>query len=196
MEKNKLELVDEFGELKFPSQVLKNFLGLVTHKKSSFENMIPKKILNFLKKNKISFEIISHKKVYTAFDKVRTLKNSPQSVAKVVFLKAKNKIFAFVLSASQKLDLKKAKKFLKEKEVKIASEKIIQNKIKGFKLGAIPPFEEILKIPVFFEKKLLKLKEVILPAGDWQSSLKLKKEELKKIVKKERIGDFFQKKGE
>ena len=159
--------------------------------------MIPKKILNFLKKNKIFFELISHKKVYTAFDKAKTLKISPQKIGKIVFLKAKNKIFAFVLSASQKLDLKKVKKFLKEKEIQIASERVIQNKVKGLKLGAIPPFEEILKMPVFFEKTLLKLKEIILPAGDWKSSLKLKREELKKIIKKERIGDFFQKnKGE
>ncbi len=155
---------------------------------------IPKKILKFLEKSKVKFEILEHKTVYTAFDKAQTLKVPQKIVGKTLVIKKDRDLVLGVIPADCILDLKKIKKVTKGKKIELASEKLIKNKLKGAKVGAIPPFGFLWKIPTFIDKRLMKEKEIILNGGDYNFSIKINPKELKNLIPDLVFASFSKKK--
>jgi Ala-tRNA(Pro) deacylase len=141
---------------------------------------VPKKIINFLEKSKVKHEIIKHRKVYTAFDKSQTLKVSPKIVAKTLILKADKNLIFILIPADRKLDFRKAKKL--GKKVNLATERLIKNKIKGVKVGAVPPFGSLWKIPTIADSSFKREKEIILNSGDWEYSIKVSPKDLERLI--------------
>jgi len=141
---------------------------------------VPRRVLNFLKKSKIKFEIIRHKKVFTAFDKSQTLKVPQKIVGKTLVLKVDKKLVLVLIPADKKLDFRKLKKL--GKRVKLASERLIKNKLKGIKVGAVPPFGILWKVPTIVDTSFKKQKEIILNSGDWFHSIKISPKNLQKII--------------
>jgi Ala-tRNA(Pro) deacylase len=161
---------------------------------------IPKKIINFLEKAKVKYEIIEHKTVFTAFDKSQTLKVPEKIVGKTLILKSNNSLFFVLVPANKNLDLKKIKKKVgkdaerpKEK-VELAPERLIKKKIKGVKLGAIPPFGNLWGFQTFVDNSIKKEKEIILNGGDWNFSIKIFTKDLKKLIPDLVFGSFSKKK--
>jgi Ala-tRNA(Pro) deacylase len=154
---------------------------------------VPNKIINFLKKSKIKYNILEHKKVFTAYDKSQTLKVPEKIVGKTLFAKFNNSLAIVLIGADKNLDFKKLKKIL-GKEVKLASERLIKNKIKGVKLGAIPPFGNLWGIKTFVDRSLKKEKKIILNSGDWNFSIEVSPKDLEKLVGDLVWGNFSKKK--
>jgi len=141
---------------------------------------VPKKVLNFLEKSKIKFEIIEHKKVFTAFDKSQTLKVPQKIVGKTLVLKADKKLILALIPANKKLDLRKLKKF--GKKIELAKESQIKKKLKGVKVGAVPPFGVLWGLPTIVDSSFKKQKEMILNSGDWNYSIKISSKNLEKLI--------------
>jgi len=161
---------------------------------------IPKKLINFLEKGKVKYEILKHRTVYTAFDKAKTLKIPEKMVEKTLVLKTDGKLAMVLIPANKNLDLQKFKKLAKAKKIDFASERLIKNKFKGVKVGAIPPFRlqpahhPTRKILTFIDKSLLKNPKIIVNGGDYNFSIKLKSKEIKKLVPDSIFGNFGKKK--
>jgi len=181
---------------------------------------IPKKVINFLEKGKVlpaglpagrqgrqvKYEIIKHRTVYTAFDKAKTLKRGPlaggwrvgrspeKMVGKTLVLKTDGKLAMVLIPANKNLDKEKIKKLLKAKKVELVSERLIKNKFKGVKVGAIPPFGNLWGLRTFIDNSLMREKEIILNGGDYNFSIKLKSKEIKKLVPDSIFGNFGKKK--
>ena len=173
---------------------------------------IPKKVINFLEKGKVKYEIIKHRTVYTAFDKAKTLKVPEKIVGKTLILKTDGKLAIVLIPANRNLDKGKIKKLLKAKKVELASERLIKNKLKarlpryakhcgqGVKVGAIPPFgfqpahHPTRKILTFIDKSLLKNPKIIVNGGNYNFSIKISSNQLKKILPDAIFGNFSEKK--
>ena len=138
---------------------------------------IPKKIINFLDKHDIGYEILEHKTVYTAFDAAQTMGKKLSEIAKTLAVKVDKKYVLVVVPASHKINFDKLKKLLKAKKITIVKEVDIKNIFK-VKPGTLLPFGVFHKIPVFIDKTLLKSKVVIVSAGSYTQSLKLKAKDL------------------
>jgi Ala-tRNA(Pro) deacylase len=136
---------------------------------------------------------LEHKKVFTAFDKSQTLKVPEKIVGKTLVVKFNNNLAIVLISANKNLDFKKLKKIL-GKETKLVSEKLIKNKIKGVKLGAIPPFGGLWGMRTFVDKSLKREKKIILNSGDWQFSIEISPKNLEKLSKDLTWGNFSKKK--
>jgi Ala-tRNA(Pro) deacylase len=155
---------------------------------------VPKKIINFLEKAKVKYKIIKHKTVFTAFDKSQTLKVPEKIVGKTLILKANNSLVFVLIPASKSLDLKKIKKKIEKEKVELASERMIKKRIKGVKLGAIPPFGNLWKCQTFIDNSIKREKEIILNGGDWNFSIKISTKDLKKLIPDLVFGNFSKKK--
>lgn len=152
--------------------------------------MISKKILSFLKKRKIDYEILEHRTVYTAIDKAKTLKVSPEIVVKTLILKGDGEILMALLPGNKKLDFEKFKKCFNlwrkrerkkiAKKVILVKERSLKKYFKGVKLGSIPPFGDLWGIPIFLENSLLKKKKIIINSGEYNFSFKLSPSGIKK----------------
>lgn len=154
---------------------------------------LPQKIKKFLDEKKAKYEILEHKTVFTAFDKAQTLKVPEKIIGKTLVMKVNGKLALVLISASQNLDLKKFKKKTKYKKVDFVSEKLIKTKLKGVKVGAIPPFGILWNLPTFVDKNLMKNPKIIVNGGDYKFSLKISPTILKKLVPDLVIGNFGKK---
>lgn len=161
---------------------------------------LPKKITNFLEKNKTRYEIIEHKTVYTSFDKAKTLKVRPAIIGKTLFLRIDKELAIVLISADKNLDKGKFKKVVNKKrkkegkkavkKIEFASEKLMKNKIKGARIGVIPPFGNLFGFPTFVSKSLLNKPNLILNSGDYNFSIKIRPSYLKKILPDLIVGSF------
>jgi len=170
---------------------------------------ITKKLIKFL--SKVKYEPIEHKIVYTAFDKAQTLRIPEKTVGKTLVVKM-NGAFALVLIPANKiLDKAKFKKlannWLKKtkqkpvKEISFATEVWMKKNLKGVKVGAIPPFENLWPLArrgqrpggglaTFIDKALLKNPKIIINAGDYSASIKISPSTFKKLIPDLVIGSF------
>jgi len=145
--------------------------------------MISKKILSYLEKNKIFHEIVSHKKVFTARDLAATLKEKTNKIAKTLLVKVGGKKYILVIvPANLKLDFNKIKKALKIDKAELATEKAIAKVLK-LKPGTVLPFGSLYKLEILIDKALLKTEKVLVGAGTFTESLRLKVKDLVNVEK-------------
>lgn len=152
-----------------------------------------KRIINYLEKNKIKFKEIKHKTVYTTFDLSRTLKEKINRIAKTLIVKTNQGYAIVVLPADRVVDLKKLKKVLGVKKIEIAKEKIMKSFFK-IKLGTITPFATLhKKVPLCIDKALVRAKDILVSAGSYKDSLRIKIKDLMILEKDHLKGDFSKK---
>jgi len=151
---------------------------------------IAKKITDFLDKNKIKYEKISHRTVYTAYDKAVTLKVKPNIIGKTLILKIDGDLAIVLIPGNKNLDKNKFKKLAKAKKVDFVSETVMKNKFKGVKIGAIPPFGNLWKLQTFIDKTLTNQPKIIVSGGDYNWSIKITPAVLKKTTPDLMAGSF------
>jgi len=152
---------------------------------------IPQKIIKFLGQNKIKYEIINHRTVFTAYDKAATLKVKPNMIGKTLVLKTDKDLVIALIPGNKNLDKNKAKKEINiwrrkqglkpTKNVDFISEAVMKNKFKGIKIGAVPPFGNLYKLPTVVDRGLLKEKNIFLNSGIYESSFKISPAVFKKM---------------
>lgn len=143
---------------------------------------IPQKVIKFLDRAKVRYEPVKHRTVYTAYDKAATSRVPPKIVGKTLVLSLAKQLALVLIPANKNLDKNKLKKAAKAKKVDFVSERIIKNKLKGVKVGAIPPFGSLWKLQTFVDRTLLKAPKIIVNAGDYNWSIKISGASLKKLV--------------
>ncbi|MAF14342.1 MAG: hypothetical protein CMI53_05655 [Parcubacteria group bacterium] len=134
---------------------------------------IPKKTKSYLDKKMAKYDELSHKTVYTAYDAAQTLRRELKDIAKSLLIAADKAYIIAVVPANMRLDLGKLKKALKAKKVSIPKEKVM---VKVFKVkpGAITAFGGLHKVDVWVDRGLLKTKDVIIAAGSFTDSVRMK----------------------
>lgn len=142
---------------------------------------ISSKLTKLLEGNKVKYEIVSHRTVFTAYDKAATLKVKPNMIGKTLVLKTDKDLALVLIPGNKNLDKNKFRKIAKARKIDFISETVMKNKFKGFKLGAIPPFGEIFKFPTFVDKGLLKEKNIFVNTGIYEVSLKLSPKVFEKL---------------
>jgi len=167
---------------------------------------VPQKVIKFLEKNKVKYEIIKHRTVYTAFDKAATLRVRPNLIGKTLVVKADGNLAIVLIPANKNLDKNKFRKIAKAQKddedksssspfatvrvADFASEKLIKNKLKGVKVGAVPPFGDLWKLPTFIDRGLFNNPKIIINSGDYNFSIKITPTSLKKLTPILIIGNF------
>ncbi|MFA6215002.1 MAG: YbaK/EbsC family protein [Patescibacteria group bacterium] len=134
---------------------------------------IPKHIKTYLDKNLAKYDAITHKTVYTAYDAAQTLQKELKEIAKNLLVATDKAYIIAVVPAHMRIDLAKLKQALKVKKVSIPDEKMM---LKVFKVkpGTMTAFGGLHKVEVWVDKSLLKTKDVILTAGSFTDSIRMK----------------------
>ncbi|KKP78035.1 MAG: hypothetical protein A2271_00055 [Candidatus Moranbacteria bacterium RIFOXYA12_FULL_35_19] len=163
---------------------------------------LSKKILKYLEDKKYKFNIIDHKTTFTAWDTAQTEKIEPKMVAKALVMKADNDYLLALISGNKNLDKQKLLKTINArrkkqglksaKKIDFAKEVWMKKNLLG-KVGAVPPFADLLKMEIFVDSLLLKNKKIYVGSGEYTESLLLNVAE---YIKKEEVikGSFSKKK--
>jgi Ala-tRNA(Pro) deacylase len=146
---------------------------------------VPKKIQNYLDKRDTKYAIVTHKKVYTAYDAAQTLKKKLDEIVKNLLVKTDKGYIMVLLPASKNLDMEKLKKLINAKgkgvkKVQIPKEGVM---VKVFKVkpGALPAFGKLHNLEVYMDKSLQKVKKAIFSSGSFNESIEMAIKEFEKL---------------
>ena len=163
---------------------------------------ISKKIIKYLEDKKYKFVIVDHKTTFTAWDTAQTEKVEPKMVVKALVMRADKDYFLALIPSNKNLDKQKLlkvvnahrkKQALKNiKKIDFAKEAWMKKNLLG-KVGAVPPFCDLLKMEIFVDGLLLKNKKIYVGSGEYTQSFLISVSE---YLKKEEIikGSFSKKK--
>ena len=162
---------------------------------------ISKKLIKYLDSNKVKYELVDHKTVFTAHDKAATLKVKPSLIGKTLVIKTDNDLAIVLIPGNKNLDKNKFKKVVSDwrkkqclksiKSLDFISEKVMKNKFKGIKIGAVPPFGVIWKLPTFIDRSLMKQSKIIVNTGGYNHSIRIESTFLKKLIPDLICGSFI-----
>lgn len=145
--------------------------------KSVFEN-----IKDLLDKNKISYKLIEHKPAFTSEDAAKIRGSSLSLGAKALIMKADKKSIMIVVPGDKKVDTSTFKKLYQVKDLEMATKEEVKA-VSGVEVGAVPPFGNLFKIPLYFDKTIVENGVVFFNAGSHSKSISLKGSDLEKITK-------------
>jgi Ala-tRNA(Pro) deacylase len=134
---------------------------------------IPARVKKYLEASGVAYEIISHKKVFTAYDAAATLKRELKDIAKSLLVQIDKRLALVLVPADKKIDLAKITKKFQAKKVSIAREAVMSKLLK-IKPGALSAFAKLHKIELVIDKSLLKSKKVVLSSGSYTESIIMK----------------------
>ncbi len=141
-----------------------------------------KKILHLLDENNINYKHLEHEEIKKDSKSAAVVRGTKlEQGAKALILKTKSgKLIQAVLPANRRLDLKKIKRLLNEKNVSLVSPEIVLEKINCV-VGSVPPLANLWGIEILMDKILLEKEEIVFSAGTLTDSIMINPKDLAKV---------------
>ena len=146
------------------------------------------KIKNLLDQNKVEYKLMEHKAVFTSEDAAAVRKTELKLGAKALIMKADKKPIMIVVPGDKKVDTSTFKKLYFIKDLTMATREEVKA-ISGVEVGAVPPFGNLFKIPLYFDKTIVDNETVFFNAGSHSKSISMKGLDLEKATKPI-VGEF------
>lgn len=136
----------------------------------------------YLNNSNINYSVISHNPTYTAEELANELQVPEKDLAKTVIVKSDDGYAMIVLPASRKINLDYLKNAMGKKDIELADEAEFVNLFPDCELGAMPPFGNLYKIPVYVALRLSEDDEIIFNAGTHSDAIKMSFKDFKRLV--------------
>jgi len=150
---------------------------------------ILKKLKEYLESNKVSYEVGYHARVYTAQEVAASQHVPGREMAKVVMVKADEKMVMLVLPASYRVDMKKLKGVLDCKKVGMVKEEEFEELFPDCEIGAMTPFGNLYNLEVWVDQVLTEDESIVFRAGSHVETLRIKYNDYVRLVNP-KVGDF------
>jgi Ala-tRNA(Pro) deacylase len=141
--------------------------------------------------HEIPYEVIPHTRTVTAADEAAAIGVEPGHVAKTLVLRTDERLIRAVLPASRRIDLRKVRAVLGDKEVELASEQILAGAYPEFELGAVPPIGGPGPDPVLIDRRIESEDWVVFEAGTHEHSVRMATADLLSVAHA-RVADICQ----
>lgn len=153
----------------------------VNSNKIEKKESVYEKIIDLLKKNGVEYKSYGHKPVFTSEDAAKIRNSSLKQGAKALIMKADKKPIMIVVPGDLKVDTSKFKKLYQIKDLEMAKPEEVKE-VSGVEIGAVPPFGNLFKIPLYFDKTISKNESVFFNAGSHSKSISMKGSDLEKVT--------------
>ena len=148
-------------------------------------------LTDVLQAKHVSYELIPHQRTQSAAAEAQAIGVDPGHVAKTLVLETGEGFVRAVLSASERIDLRKAKAILGSGDVHLASEQVLAGAYPEFELGAVPPVGGPRGDLVLVDERLRDAESVVFEAGTHDHSVRMKTADLISVADA-RIADICQ----
>jgi Ala-tRNA(Pro) deacylase len=149
------------------------------------------RLKSYLDENHIHYTLMSHSPAYTAQAAAATLHVPGKELAKSVVVAVGDQPALAVLPAAFHVNLKKLGE-MAGKPARLASEQEFISLFPDCELGAMPPFGQLYKLPVFADHSLEADEEIVFNAGTHRDAIRMTFADFKRIVRP-KIGEFASK---
>ena len=150
---------------------------------------VVERLEDVLKKNNIQYKTVAHQEAYTAQEIAAAIHVPGKELAKVVMVKAKDRFVMTVMPASWRVDFKKLKEALNEKDLRLATEEEFKAMFPDCEPGAEPPFGNLYHIDTFVDKSLAEDEHIFFNAGNHYETVEMLYRDYANIVKP-RVAEF------
>ena len=149
------------------------------------------RLKSYLDENHIHYTLMSHSPAYTAQAAAATLHVPGKELAKSVVVAIGDQPALAVLPAAFHVNLKKLGE-MAGKPARLATEQEFISLFPDCELGAMPPFGQLYKLPVFVDRSLEADEEIVFNAGTHRDAIRMAFADFKKVVRP-KVGDFASK---
>jgi Ala-tRNA(Pro) deacylase len=127
--------------------------------------MPAEQLRNYLDSQQVKYVSIRHSKAYTAQEVAASAHISGREMAKTVIVRLGEQLAMCVLPANEKIDLEALKKASGAKMAALADEHEFAQLFPDCEIGAMPPFGNLYKMPVYVWKDFSEDEEIAFNAG-------------------------------
>lgn len=147
------------------------------------------RLKDYLDQNKVKYVKISHSRAYTAQEIAASVHIPGKELAKTVIVKVNDGFAMVVLPASRKINFDRLKAVVGNNEIRLAEEDEFKGLFPDCEVGAMPPFGNLYRLPVYVASALAEDKEIAFNAGTHTDVIKISYSDFDKLVKPT-IGTF------
>lgn len=137
---------------------------------------------NYLDQNQVSYEVTSHPEAYTSQEVAATLHKTGKRLAKVVMVKAGDKLVMCVLPAHELIDIGRLEQILGSKQVRLATEEEFKAICSDCEVGAMPPFGNLYNVPVYLDERLAQYDKFYFEAGSYTEIVTMSMDDYRRLV--------------
>lgn len=148
-----------------------------------------KRLKDYLDENKVKYVKITHSRAYTAQEIAASVHIPGKELAKTVIVKVDDGFAMVVLPASRKINFDRLKSVVGNDDIRLAEEDEFKGLFPDCEVGAMPPFGNLYKLPVYVATALAEDKEIAFNAGTHTDIIKISYSDFEKLVKPT-IGTF------
>jgi len=149
--------------------------------------LVTDNIVKILTKRKVQYEIFEHEPVYTSEHASRVRGVDIKTGVKALVMKTHDGRFILVLvRADKRADTDRIAELEKTKKVRLADPKDVLM-VTGCEVGAVPPFGHLTKLKTYFDREILENDYVNFSCGEHTKSIRMKAEDLKKIINPDKL---------
>lgn len=134
------------------------------------------RILAFLEDSGVPFEHLEHEHVHTSQEAARARGTKIEDAAKaLIFETGSGKLVECIVSGHHRVDPKKLKAALGEKNIALASPKRVLQ-VAGCPIGCVPPFGSLFSppLPMYVDQEVLTREQIVFSAGSHYHSIRMR----------------------
>ena len=141
--------------------------------------MATKKLTEFLDANDVEYDTFIHPIAYTTRELAALV---PVKLAKTVIVKIDDQLAMAVLPGRCNVDLLQLKAVAGAKTAVLANEEEFRGRFPECETGAMPPFGNLYRMPVFVEESITKDRQIAFNAGTHNELIRLSYEDFARLV--------------
>ncbi|MEK7352196.1 MAG: YbaK/EbsC family protein [Nitrospirota bacterium] len=128
----------------------------------------------YLDHERVHYDVLPHPEAFRALAIAQMLHTPEKEMAKVVIVKVDKRFVMTVLPASWDVDLHRLRTVFASHSVSLATENEITGLFPDCELGAMPPFGNLYKIPVYVDQSLTEDEEIVFQAGTHSDAIRMR----------------------
>ncbi len=128
----------------------------------------------YLDREHVHYDVLPHPEAFQALTIAQMLRTPEEKMAKVVIVKVDRRFVMTVLPASWKVDLRRLRTVFATHSVRLATEDEIASLFPDCELGAMPPFGNLYRLPVYVDQSLTEDEEIVFQAGTHSDAIRMR----------------------
>jgi len=141
------------------------------------------RLREFLEANQVEYSVHSHPQAYTAQEVAALSHVKGHGLAKVVMVRAGERLLMVVLGADRRVDFARLREVLGSGEARLATEAEFGDLFPGCETGAMPPFGNLWGVPVYADRSLEGNEHIVFNAGTHTLTAKVAFRDFVRLVK-------------
>ena len=137
----------------------------------------------YLREQQVAFTVQHHRPAYTAQDVAASEHIPAKLVAKVVVVFADDALVMLVLPASHRVDLTHVGAAIGARSIYFAGEGELAASFPDCDVGAMPPFGNLYKVPVYVDRTLAEDQTIVFQAGTHTDTISMAYDDFARLVR-------------